>query len=230
MPAASKLPLPPETSAAPKDFRKNYHANVRKDVIRLIDGPVGRVLDVGGGVGATAAFLKDAHGASYAAVVDGVAADPLPQIDSQFVGDLNDAALWDDIHQEAGLFDTILCLDVLEHLVDPWTAAARCRDLLRPGGQLIVCVPNARYHRLSFPLFFKGRFDLEPHGILDRTHLRWFVKDTAKALACPEGMTLTHVSGGWYMDRHTRLEGLARYGIAPGFLFLNYYVKSCKTP
>ena len=40
--------------------------------------------------------------------------------------------------------DLILCLDVLEHLVDPWSVVRRLSPLLAPGGRLIVSVPNIR--------------------------------------------------------------------------------------
>ncbi|WP_238547911.1 class I SAM-dependent methyltransferase [Meridianimarinicoccus roseus] len=205
-----------------------YHVNIRHDVLHLVDKNPGRVLDVGGGAGATAAYLKAEHGASYAAVADAVALPPIPEIDLYRIGDLEDEAMWASISEDAGPFDTILCLDVLEHLVDPWQAVRRCCDLLSPGGTLIVSVPNARYHKLTFPLFFKGRFTLQDSGILDRTHLRWFVRETAIDLVSQPGLDLESFEGGWYLNRARGIEKLAKAGIAPGFLFLNYFAKCRK--
>ncbi len=87
------------------------------------------------GAGATAAYLKANRRASCAVVVDGVAVPSLPEIDLYQIGDLEDGATWDAIAAKVAAFDTSLCLDVLEHLVDPWSAVRRCRDLLAPGGR-----------------------------------------------------------------------------------------------
>lgn len=209
----------------PNQTAVNYHGNIRRDILHLVDETPGKVLDVGGGVGATAAYLKKNSGASYAVVADGVTGPSMPEIDLYQIGDLEDNATWDAVSAKAGYFDTILCLDVLEHLVDPWSVVRRCRDLLRPGGVLIVSVPNARNYRLSFPLFFKGQFRLRDSGVMDRTHLRWFVRQTAIELVSQPGLALEAFEGGWYMNRHGPIERLAKFGIAPGFLFLNYFAK-----
>jgi len=39
-------------------------------------------------------------------------------------------------------FDTITLFHVLEHVPDPRKTIARCKELLRAGGVLLVCVPN----------------------------------------------------------------------------------------
>lgn len=38
-------------------------------------------------------------------------------------------------------FDVVICEQVLEHVADPWTAAANLRRLCRPGGRVIVSTP-----------------------------------------------------------------------------------------
>ena len=62
-------------------------------------------------------------------------------------------------------FDVVICEQVLEHVPDPWTAAANLRELIRPGGHVIVSTPFLiRVHEL--PLF--GMHDywrFSPRGI-----------------------------------------------------------------
>lgn len=64
---------------------------------------------------------------------------------------------------DLGPVDVILCSSVLEYLRDPATFLATCRDSLRPGGYLVVSVPNGasiyRYlERVSFALFRHPRY------------------------------------------------------------------------
>jgi SAM-dependent methyltransferase len=40
-----------------------------------------------------------------------------------------------------GTFDVVICEQVLEHVVDPWAAAANLRELTAPGGHVIVSTP-----------------------------------------------------------------------------------------
>jgi SAM-dependent methyltransferase len=43
---------------------------------------------------------------------------------------------------EDGSFDVVVCNQVLEHLKNIWLAVAQIRRVLRPGGLLVVSVPN----------------------------------------------------------------------------------------
>jgi SAM-dependent methyltransferase len=70
--------------------------------------------------------------------------------------------------------DAILIIDVLEHLVDPWSTFCRLVDRLEHGGYVILSIPNARHFRVWGNLVLKGRFDYEDFGVLDRGHLRFF--------------------------------------------------------
>jgi SAM-dependent methyltransferase len=47
----------------------------------------------------------------------------------------------DAVRDEAG-FDLILMFHVLEHLDDPAAALRACAERLRPGGRLVIAVPN----------------------------------------------------------------------------------------
>src|SRR4051794_28733178 len=42
---------------------------------------------------------------------------------------------------EAGSFDTVLLMHVLEHIEDPWLALREARRVLRPGGAVVIAVP-----------------------------------------------------------------------------------------
>lgn len=71
-----------------------------------------------------------------------------------------------------GVFDFILCADVLEHLRDPASLLRALRPLLAAGGALVASLPNSGhwYFRLNVLL---GRFPRQDKGLFDRTHLHF---------------------------------------------------------
>ena len=78
-------------------------------------------------------------------------------------------------------FDAVVCGDVLEHLARPEELLARIREWLRPGGTLYVSVPNVANVTVRAALL-AGRFPYAERGILDRTHLRFYTRRTAREL------------------------------------------------
>lgn len=204
-----------------------YHALIRHEVLRLVPKGAHNVLDIGGGVGCSAAHLKATRKAARATVVDLVGTACLPQIDHAYAGDLEDAGLLRQVAQECGPFDVILCLDVLEHLSDPWRVVDQLSDMLAPGGCIVASIPNVRNYRLVGPLVFQGRFDLVDRGILDRTHLRWFVKDTAKELMS-RGNLQVDVFENFFEGPKKKLFNLLTFGLFRNFLTIQFYIRAVK--
>jgi 2-polyprenyl-3-methyl-5-hydroxy-6-metoxy-1,4-benzoquinol methylase len=159
----------------------------------MIPESAGAVLDVGGGTGATAGHLKRLGRATRAGTVDLVRAEsPDPDLDFQLAGNLNEESFVETVIAE-GPFDTILCLDVLEHLVDPWRIVEQMHKCLSPGGVLVASLPNVRHYRVSGGLFFRNRWTLQDAGIMDRTHLRFFVRDTAIEMLTQSGLVFDEI-------------------------------------
>ena len=102
--------------------------------------------------------------------------------------------------------DLILCLDVLEHMVDPWAVVCRLHKLLKPGGALIASIPNVRNQAVLFPLLFQGKWNYAEAGILDKSHLRFFVRETAIELVASSGLKVDMVlSTGLGRSKRTRI-------------------------
>lgn len=78
-------------------------------------------------------------------------------------------------------FDVILAGDVLEHLPEPARILDRCRTLLRPGGYVVLSVPNVAHVDVRLGLL-QGRWDYRDWGLLDRTHVRFFTRRSLEAL------------------------------------------------
>jgi SAM-dependent methyltransferase len=66
---------------------------------------------------------------------------------------------------DPGRFDVVICEQVLEHVPDPWTAAANLRGLCAPGGHVVVSTPFlVRIHELpAFDMRDYWRFT--PRGL-----------------------------------------------------------------
>lgn len=201
-----------------------YHDRVRFDVFALVPAVAGNLLDVGGGVGATSASLKDSGRVEQITLLDQVAHASLPQIDKAFAGDLEDPALIQTAIAQRGPFDTILCLDVLEHLRDPWQVVALLGQGLKPGGSLIISLPNMNHLSVVGPLVLRGRFDLVDAGIKDRTHLRWFTRYSAEALATGSGLRLEAVQANVY-SRLYRLANRFSFGLFERFFATQYVLR-----
>ena len=72
-----------------------------------------------------------------------------------------------------GLFDYVLCADVLEHLHDPPAVLRDLRGMLKPGGRLLASLPNSGhlYFRLKI---LSGDFPRHDKGLFDRTHVHFY--------------------------------------------------------
>ena len=86
-------------------------------------------------------------------------------------------------------FDVVVCADVLEHFADPGELLQRIRAWLKPAGILLASIPNIANVSMRLSLL-AGRFDYADRGLLDRTHLTFFTRATAKALLRREGFRI----------------------------------------
>lgn len=205
------------------DYRETYHDLVRRDVFGVLPEELGTLLDFGGGVGATAAHLRAGGRATRAVLFDQVADGALPEIDAVEALDLDDPGAVAAALARTGPFDTILALDVLEHLKDPWAVVRQLDRALRPGGALIVSVPNLGTFKVIGGLL-RGRFEYEDAGPLDRSHLRWFTRTSAIGLATSSGLALEAVEP-FFGRRRTSYVNAATLGLFERFLAIQYMLR-----
>jgi 2-polyprenyl-3-methyl-5-hydroxy-6-metoxy-1,4-benzoquinol methylase len=168
-----------------------YFGNVRRDIEPLLPPHAAQVLEVGCGAGATLHWLKQTGRAGHTVGVElfeSAAAVARGRVDELLVG--NAETLLPG-RFEAGRFDLVLCLDVLEHMIDPWAFMTQVQALLRPGGLVVASIPNVRHLRVVLDLLLRGRWAYADDGILDRTHLRFFTRESALALMAPPGLQVS---------------------------------------
>jgi 2-polyprenyl-3-methyl-5-hydroxy-6-metoxy-1,4-benzoquinol methylase len=84
-------------------------------------------------------------------------------------------------------YGTIVCGDVLEHLVDPARVLRQLTRSLEPEGVVLISLPNV-VHLAVRLLVAAGRFPRMDRGPLDRTHLHFFTRSTAEDLIADAGL------------------------------------------
>jgi SAM-dependent methyltransferase len=97
----------------------------------------GRLLDVGASTGD---FLSAAAGAGF--VVSGIEPDPGTSATARAAGlDVSTGSL-DSVGPPAGGYDVVTMFHVIEHLDSPRAALSRVRELLAPGGIVLIETPR----------------------------------------------------------------------------------------
>lgn len=169
----------------------HYHHFARTEIVPYLPAEPKRLLELGCAAGGTVAHIKTLYPNLWAAGVEldrNAAQEAQKSLDVVWQGTVEET-LW-DTHIAPGSLDVVLCLDILEHLADPWTAVKRITALLAPGGRLIISIPNIRNFKFIRKLLINGDFRYRDAGLLDRTHLRFFTRQTAIELACCGGLML----------------------------------------
>ena len=92
-----------------------------------------------------------------------------------------------------GRYDAVVFGDVLEHLRDPREILQKVNNLLKPGGKVLISLPNVANIWVRLNLLF-GRFNYSRVGILDETHLRFFTLQTMKQLAAESGLDVISIN------------------------------------
>lgn len=164
----------------------DYYSHVREDFFHEISKGNNTILEFGCSEGRTGQAIKKAGLADYYVGVD--IHEPSVKVASTFLDEAICANLDDFDFSKLGnkKFDYVICGDVLEHLYDPWKALSEIHGLIKPGGKLIITLPNTRHYSVSASLLFKGTWTYSEAGILDRTHIRFFTKSTIMSLFSSE--------------------------------------------
>ncbi len=104
-------------------------------------------------------------------------------------------------------FDVVYAGDVLEHLPDPVGVLVAARQALRPGGAIVISLPNVAHVDVKLALM-AGRFEYRDYGLLDRTHLRFFTKDSILEMLEAAGFKLVELRRVMRPPFETELEVL----------------------
>ncbi|WP_164510901.1 class I SAM-dependent methyltransferase [Nonlabens xiamenensis] len=157
-----------------------YYANVRPEMLKYLPDNPSRILDIGCADGSFGWMVKEKTkaeiwGIEYMPEQANQAAKKLDKVFSgpceKHISKLPDA-----------YFDVIFCNDVLEHLVDPYEVLDHLKSKIAPDGILVSSIPNVRYHNTFMRVIFQKDWKYHDHGVMDKTHLRFFTGKSIKRM------------------------------------------------
>jgi SAM-dependent methyltransferase len=154
------------------------HDSHNPDLLKLIPADSKKVIEIGCSSGALAREFKKLNkmvdwvgveiDASYAELAkrycDKTLVENVDDCDLSFFKQFSDRDCW--------VFG-----DTLEHFKDPWSVLKNIRGIIPEEGSVAACIPNAQHWSLVVRMAL-GDFRYEDCGLLDRTHLRWFSRQT----------------------------------------------------
>lgn len=152
------------------------NTNDSHTITALTVGSDKKVLDVGCSVAVIAPYLRSKNCTVVGIDSDTEALEVARQrCDQVYHIDLN------HIEQLASCvssdFDVILCNDVLEHVLEPDALLKALRTHLNDTGFLIASIPNVAHGSVRLGLW-RGQWTYRSTGLLDRTHLHFYTKES----------------------------------------------------
>lgn len=186
-------------------FSSEYYMGIRTelaDMIRRAPDEKLNILEIGAGLGTTLLNIQYRY---PNATVKGIElVDKIANIASNYC-DIECANIENYKFADNDKYDYIICGDVLEHLVDPYALVDRLKTSLKPNGCIIASIPNLLDADVIYNLLH-GYFNYEESGVLDRTHLKFFTKDSIMRLFTERGYEIIEMFGlpdtDCYSDRY----------------------------
>ena len=149
-----------------------YYESNREDMLKYIPQGTKTSLEFGCGFGGFSALVKERFDAEAWAV-------EIDEKSAKAASEKLDKVINSDAHEAIdklpdNYFDCVILFDILEHLVDPYLLLISVKKKLTENGVVVTSIPNIRYYRTLVSLVIHGNWDYKDHGVLDKTHLRFF--------------------------------------------------------
>lgn len=120
-----------------------------KQIRRMLGPPAGKTcLDIGADNGVISYLLRQEGGRWHSADISEKAVDSIRSLVGERVDRIADGRL----PYEDETFDTVVIIDMLEHMENDYGFIRDCHRVLKPAGQLIVNVPHHKPGALLRPL------------------------------------------------------------------------------
>ncbi|MFZ7203452.1 methyltransferase domain-containing protein [Avibacterium avium] len=210
------------------DFNLDLTSRNSLSVIVSRIKPHSTVLEFGPAHGRMTKYLKEQLGCIvYAVELDTEAAkDSSTYTKKIVVGNIEDYQWKKELN---GIqFNYIVFADVLEHLYYPDRVLESVKDFLMDDGSILVSVPNISHGSILIDLL-NNKFNYNPTGLLDNTHIRFFTSNTFKEMLSRLGYHIAYETAIYVQPKYTEFQN--SYDIFPtqvvnylrGLSFLDAY-------
>jgi 2-polyprenyl-3-methyl-5-hydroxy-6-metoxy-1,4-benzoquinol methylase len=136
----------------------------------------GPILDVGSAQGMLGELLQGSG-----LVIDAVEPNPAwAKAAKPFYRELHQGTI-ETAPLKKDYYNVVVCGDVLEHTVDPAGVLRLLRTHATPDATFIISLPNVAHISVRLMLLL-GYFPEMERGILDKTHLHFYTRETAQKL------------------------------------------------
>ena len=195
--------------------RQSYLGNIEQELAFIKELKPGKILDIGCGPGWLLSAIDpgwDRYGIEPSAPAATVAAKHATV----------DAGYFEEINLENKGFDVVVMYHVIEHMGEPTNAMRLVRDVLNPGGHLILGTPD-------FDSGAARRYGKNYRLLNDPTHISLFSNDSMHRLLRNLGFLIKRVSYPFfdtsYFNEKALLKLLAPNGVSPPFYgnFMTFY-------
>lgn len=190
-----------------------YYRQSRPEMLQFIPETTQRLLDIGCGEGRFGEAVKRKFPGCETWGVEPVteaAAEAKTRNDN-----LINASIGAVGELPQNYFDVVTMNDVLEHIDYSEPVLAAIKKLLKPGGRLVLSLPNVRFYLNMRDLIFHKDWEYKDFGILDRTHMRFFTQKSAERLLRENGYKILEIRG--INERQAKLHYRILFALAPSF-------------
>lgn len=158
-----------------------YSTSIRKELLNYVNYKKSElaILDVGCAAGSNFTYIKAKNNSAILCGIE--LCESSANIAKKFADVRNENLEKMDISEWEGKFDYIIMGDIIEHLIDPWSALLKMKKLLKYNGEILASIPNIMNADTIFHIL-NGNFTYSSAGVLDRTHMRFFTKNEIEKL------------------------------------------------
>lgn len=184
-----------------KDGLDIYQENSLTLILKQLK-PNSTVLEFGPAYGRMTQYMKEQLGCRVSCVeLNPNAENALREFSEKIViGNIEDYS-WTSIFDKSS-FDYIIFADVLEHMINPEMVLRTTIPFLKEDGQIFISVPNIAHNAVIESLYL-NRFEYQESGILDKTHLHFFTKDSLEHMADSAGLSIFSRNATYYSREMT---------------------------
>lgn len=173
-------------------FKKYGLSPTQQEILKIV-GEGKTILEIGSSAGyMSRAFLNNK------CIVDVIETDKqaiskIPKMArKKFAQSIEDSNIYKLLNKD---YDYIIMADVLEHLIIPKEVLKNLLKVASSKTKLLVSLPNVACWMMRKQLFFKGDFEYQESGLLDRTHLHFYTVETLPKLLSENGWKVERMIG-----------------------------------